>query len=119
MHDVYSAQSKPNLNCSPDDPIWRVPIVREHELVPAKEFLHFTPTAVEVRPIPTEPDLRRLVSSQMDQAHTRLILTHDCRHGVLLCAGAASNNALSISVRCGQRDAFQIVPNCSNCAVQQ
>ena len=46
MYEEYEVEGKSELPYAPDDSIWRVPIIREHESVPAKELLQFTSTPI-------------------------------------------------------------------------
>ena len=72
MQEDYEVEGKSDLPCVPDDPIWRVPIIREHESVPAKELLQFTPTPVTFAriQIENEPDCINLFTDGSGEHQT-------------------------------------------------
>ena len=54
MNEVYEAEGKSDLPCDLEDIIWRVQIIRENELVPAKELLQFGLADNAAISVPTE-----------------------------------------------------------------
>ena len=61
MYEVYEAEGRSDLPCDQDDPIWRVPIIRENELVPAKELFHFGLADNAAIPVPDRARVHKLL----------------------------------------------------------
>ena len=109
MQEDYEVEGKSDLPCAQDDPIWRVPITREHESVPAKELLQFTPTPVTFAEIQTEiePECINLFTDGSGEYQT----DPDARlstWSVVMCRGSIEECVEKFrQARCARK-----IPNC-------